>query len=194
VVAGCATGERPYFEESPTVVGTSTGDAAIDTVLDLLDTVGGATFTASYQATLKFGGIVSAATVTQNGARRSVTIGQVRFIDDGSSSRTCALDTSICESGVQAARVSDTGLTPEFAFGDMAKRLRRDAAARIGPSTASVDDIAGTTATCVEIALSGGTKQYCVLDDGAVARFRGADIDLDLISHLSSPDESLFTP
>jgi hypothetical protein len=194
LLAGCALGERPYFEESPTVVGTSTGDDAIDAVLDLLDGVGDATFTATYQVTLRFGGKVSAATITQVGTRRSVTIGQLRFVIDGVGNRTCALDTGVCEDGVQAARVSDTGLTPDFASGDMAKRLRRDATARIATSVVSQAEIAGQTATCVDVSVSGGTKQYCALADGAIARFVGADIDLQLISYLPSADETLFTP
>ncbi len=175
------------------MVGTTTGDPAIDAVLQLLDNVGSSQFTVSYQATLLFGGVVSAAQVTQLGARRSVTIGTVRFVNNGSSSRTCVLETGVCDDGIQAAAVSNTGLTPEFAFGDMAKRLRRDAAARIGPSVGSVEDIAGATATCVEVSVSGGSKQYCALADGAVARFRGADIELDLISHSPVVDETLFS-
>ena len=193
-LTACGLGERPYFEDSPTVVGSDTGDAAIDNVLDLLDTVGGSMFTASYQATLKFGGVQSTATVTQIGPRRSVTIGQVRFVVDNGSSRTCRLDTGVCDDGIQAEAVSDTGLTPEFAFGDMAKRLRRDAQAKIGPSVASVVEIAGIPATCVDVAVSGGTKQYCVLSDGAIARFRGADIELELLTHVPTSDETLFSP
>jgi hypothetical protein len=193
VLTACGLGERPFFEDTPTGVGTDTGDPAIDDVLRLIDNVGGSQFTGSYQATLLFGGAVSAAQVTQIGARRSVTIGQVRFVNDGSSSRTCVLDTGVCDDGIQAAAVSNTGLTPEFAFGDMAKRLRRDAAARIGPSVASVENIAGAPATCVEVSVSGGTKQYCALADGAVARFYGADIKLDLITHSPVVDETLFS-
>jgi hypothetical protein len=193
-LTACGLGERPYFEDSPTVVGTETGDAAIDAVLDLLDTVGGSMFTASYQATLKFGGVESSSTVTQIGPRRSVTIGQVRYVVDNGSSRTCRLDTGVCDDGIQAEAVSDTGLTPEFAFGDMAKRLRRDAQAKIGPSVASVVQIAGIPATCVDVVVSGGTKQYCVLSDGAIARFRGADIELELLTHVPTSDETLFAP
>ena len=178
----------------PTAVGTETGDPAIDAVLELFDGVGGSQFTASYQATLRFGGVVSAAQVTQLGPRRSVTIGGVRFVSDGGSNRTCVLATGVCEEGIRAAAVSDTGLTPEFAFGDMAKRLRRDAAARIGPSVASTETIAEESAVCVEVIVSGGSKQYCSLGDGAVARFRGADIELDMLTHDAAVDETLFSP
>jgi hypothetical protein len=193
VLTACGLGERPYFENSPTAVGTETGDPAIDAVLELLDAVGGAEFTGSYQSTLLFGGVVSAAQTTQVGPRRSVTIGKVRYLYDGGSSRTCVLDTGVCDDGIQAAAVSNTGLTPEFAFGDMAKRLRRDAVAKVGPSVASVEEIAGASATCVDVSVSGGTKQYCVLGDGAIARFLGADLELELISYSTSVDETLFS-
>jgi hypothetical protein len=192
-LTACGLGERPYFEDSPTVVGTETGDPAIDAVLDLLDTVGGSMFTATYQVTLRFGGKVSAASATQIGPRRSVTVNQVRFLTDNGSTRTCRLDTGICDDGIQAEAISDTGLTPEFAFGDMAKRLRRDAQARIGPSAASSQTIAGASATCVDVQVTGGVKQYCVLADGTIARFEGADIDLELRSYQPVADESLFS-
>jgi hypothetical protein len=194
VITACALGERPSFDDSPTVVGTATGDPAIDAVLDLLDSVGGATFTADFQSTLRFGGVVSSAKVTQVGPRRSVTIGKVRYVNDGGSTRTCVLDTGVCEDGTRAAAVSNTGLGPEFAFGDMAKRLRRDAQARIAPSTASTAEIAGQQATCVDVQVSGGTKQYCALGDGVVARFLGADVELVLQRYVPSPDETLFSP
>lgn len=194
MLTACALGERPYFDDSPTIVGTATGDTAIDAVLDRLDAVGGSMFTASYDSTLRYGGVESTAEVTQVGPRRSVTIGKVRYVNDGGSTRTCVLDTGVCEDGIQAAAVSNTGLTPEFVFGDMAKRLRRDAQARIAPSVASTTEIAGMQATCVDVQVSGGTKQYCVLDDGVIARFVGADVELELQRYLPSADETLFSP
>lgn len=193
VLTGCGLGERPFFEDTPTEVGASTGDLPIDAVLQLLDGVGGSQSTASYQSTLLFGGVVSAAQVAQVDDRTSVTIGQVRFVTEGGSSRTCVLDTGVCDEGIQAAAVSNTGLTPDFAFGDMAKRLRRDAVARIAPSIASVETIADQPATCVEVSVSGGTKQYCALADGTIARFRGADVVLELITYSPVPDETLFS-
>ncbi len=194
MLTACALGERPYFDDSPTIVGTATGDTAIDAVLDRLDAVGGSMFTASYDSTLRYGGVESTAEVTQVGPRRSVTIGKVRYVNDGGSTRTCVLDTGVCEDGIQAAAVSNTGLTPEFAFGDMAKRLRRDAQARIAPSVASTTEIAGVQATCVDVQVSGGSKQYCVLDDGVIARFVGADVELELQRYQPSADETLFSP
>jgi hypothetical protein len=99
-----------------------------------------------------------------------------------------------CTPVLNAAAVSDTGVTPEFVFGDIAKRLRRDANARIAPATVSTVEIAGQQATCVDVALSGGTKQYCALANGVLARFLGADVTVDLTSYQPTADTALFTP
>ena len=84
-----------------------------------------------------------------------------------------------CDSGIDASRVSDTGVTPDFVFGDMAKRLRRDGAARVGTPVASTRQIAGAAATCVDVPVTGGTKQYCAFDDGVLARYVGGDLTID---------------
>ena len=195
-VAGCMEGQRPSFEDSPTVEGTMTGDPAIDAVLTRLDAVSDSVFTAEFTVTLLFGGAVSSSTVSGDAAqtRQSVTIGNVRYISEATGRRTCALDTLICEPEIQAAAVSNTGLTPDFAFGDMAKRLRRDAVARIGTATASDIELAGRTSTCVDVPVSGGTKQYCVFDNGVIARFAGADLTVDALTITDVVDETLFTP
>lgn len=197
-VAGCSLGERPTLDTSPTAAGTMTGDAAIDAVLTLYDDVRSAVFTARYTAILNYGSKSSDVTVTQDGSdaanvRRSVTIGDVRYVTTPGSSSTCSVSTSQCSGGIDPARVSDTGVTPEFTFGDMAKRLRRDSTARIGPTTASTRDMPGGTATCVDIPVTGGTKQYCAFADGALARFVGADVTIDVTDYRSAVDESLFT-
>jgi hypothetical protein len=194
---GCALGQRPTLEATPTAVGTMTGDPAIDDVLVRMDEVSDSVFTAEYTALLAFGSTSSSVTVTQDGSappslRRSVTIGDVRYISTNDATSTCSVAATECSSGIDAARVSDTGVTPEFAFGDMAKRLRRDAIARIGNTTASTRDIAGTTATCVDVPVTGGTKQYCVFDSGVLARFVGGDVTIDATSYVQTVNESLF--
>ncbi len=194
LLAGCVTGERPTLGTAPTSKGTMTGDAAIDAVLTLFDTVGTATFTAEYTGVLLFGGTSTTATVSQDGGptRRSVTIGSVRFITDALGDRTCVVDTGVCNEGLQPAAVSNTGLTPEFAVGDMAKRLRRDATAKVGAATPSTRELAGRSATCVDLPLDGGTKEYCAFSNGALARFVGADITIDVVSISDTVDETQF--
>jgi hypothetical protein len=197
VATGCGLGQRPTIVATPTAVGAMTGDAAIDDILTRLDNEADAVFTASYTAVLAFGSTTSAVTVTQDGSeptvvRRSVTIGDVRYITTPDKTSTCSVVTAQCLSGIDASRVSDTGVTPDFAFGDMAKRLRRDAAARIGTAVASTRQVAGATATCVDLPVTGGTKQYCAFDDGALARYVGGDLTIDVDSYRRTVDDALF--
>jgi hypothetical protein len=194
-LTGCMVGERPSFEQAPTAVGTLTGDPNIDVVLGLLDAVDTAVFSATYQALLVFNGVQSSVTAAQaSSTQRSMTIGDVRYVTDQNGTRTCSVAASSCTPVLNAAAVSDTGVTPEFVFGDVAKRLRRDANARIGPSVASTREVAGEQATCVDVPLSGGTKQYCALSNGVLARFIGADVTVDMTSYQRIVDPTLFTP
>jgi hypothetical protein len=50
----------------------------------------------------------------------------------------------------------------------------------------------GGTVSCVDVPVTGGTKQYCVFDDGALARFVGADVTVDVTGYRPIVDESLF--
>jgi hypothetical protein len=192
---GCMVGERPSFEQAPTAAGALTGDPSIDSVLSLLDSVDSAVFSASYQALVVFNGVASSVTAAQaSSTQRSMTIGDVRYVTDQNGTRTCSVAAGSCTPVLNAAAVSDTGVTPEFVFGDVARRLRRDANARIGPSVASTREVAGEQATCVDVPLSGGTKQYCALPNGVLARFVGADVTVDMTSYQRIVDPTLFTP
>lgn len=197
VATGCGLGQRPTIVETPTAVGTMTGDPAIDDVLERFDSESGAVFTADYTAVLAFGSTASIVSVTQDGSepttiRRAVTIGDVRYISTLDNTSTCSVIEAACDSGIDPSRVSDTGVTPDFVFGDMAKRLRRDAAARVGTPVASTRQIAGATATCVDVPVTGGTKQYCVFDDGVLARYVGGDLTIDADGYSATVDESQF--
>jgi hypothetical protein len=197
-LSGCALGDRPSFDQAAldTAVGAMTGDPAIDAVLTRLDFVEKASFTAEYNAIVTFSGSSTSLTVVQAGdpTKRSVTIGTVRFLTDGAVVTTCITTTEVCTDGANAAAVSDTGVTPDLAFGAAAKRLRRDAAVKTGATTASTLDVDGLTATCVDVPVSGGTKEYCAFDNGVIARFVGGDVTVDLTHYTSEFDESLFTP
>jgi hypothetical protein len=195
LLAGCMTGQRPTLGDAPTSKGTMTGDPNIDAVLTLFDQAGTATFTAVYTAVLTFDGTTSEATVTQEGGpqQRAVTIGSVRFITDASGNRTCVIDTGVCDPELKPAAVSNTGLTPEFAVGDMAKRLRRDAAAKIGDTTPSTTTFADRSATCVDVPVTNGTKQYCAFANGVLARFVGGDVTIDVVSISDAADPTQFT-
>lgn len=194
VFASCMTGQRPTLGTAPTSKGTMTGDVNIDAVLSLFDAVGTATFTAEYTGVLTFDGTSTPAAVAQDGTpeQRSVTIGAVRFISDATGDRTCVVDTGVCEPALKPAAVSNTGLTPEFAVGDMAKRLRRDAAAKAGDTTPSTVTAAGREATCVDVPVTGGIKQYCAFTNGVLARFVGGDVTIDVVSITDTADPALF--
>jgi hypothetical protein len=197
ILAGCAVGKRPSFDAvaTDTAEGAMTGDVAIDAVLTRLDAVALAGFTADYTAVLSFGGTTSDVRAVQDhsAARRAVTIGGVRYLTDGQTTSTCVTATQVCTDTIDAAAVSDTGVTPDFAFGALAKRLRHDAAAKIGTATPSTVVVDGLTATCVDVPVTGGTKQYCVLDNGVITRFVGGDVTIDMVGYTSAVDATLFT-
>ena len=69
-----------------------------------------------------------------------MTIGDVRFLFDGSSMATCDLAAGTCSDTIDADCVSDTGLTPDFYATGAAARLRADAETRTGQTVAAVED------------------------------------------------------
>lgn len=74
----------------------------------------------------------------------------------------------------------------------MASRLRVDAERRIGDPVASEIEVAGETAVCVAVPVSGGTKTYCALESGVLARFDGSDLLIELTDYSDIPDEATF--
>lgn len=188
-------GERPYFAETPTAAGSMSGDPAIDAVLGRLDQVSSAVFTAGYRTVLVYNGTMSDMVAGQaDPTRRSTTVNDVRYVSEPTGSRTCTVSTGQCSPSIDAARISDTGVTPDFVFGDVAKRLRRDALSRIGPTVASTVAIAGQQATCVDVPVTGGVKVYCALDDGVLARLVSGDVTAELTAYQPSADPALFAP
>jgi hypothetical protein len=186
---GCITGERPTLAEGP----VATGDAAIDAVLSRLDAASASTFGADYDLLTRFGDLRTEATVAQDGpARRSVTVGAIRFLTDGATTATCDLDSGTCSDTIDAARISDTQQTPDFYAISAAARLRRDAGVRSGPTVSSTETIAGQPAACVVIPLAGAESTYCALDSGALARVDAADVLVELTSWSPTPDPEAF--
>ncbi len=191
-LSACATGPRPSFDaDEPNQ--TATGDPAIDAVLERLDQVGIEQFTADYTILTRLGGKESTATVVQaSDSRRSITINDIRFLDGTGTSATCNLTTDECEAVINDARVSDVQVTHDFYGSSFARRLRVDAGRRIGESRGYTDTIAGQPATCADVPVSGGTKVYCALDDGPLARYDGNDVVIELVTLSPTPDESTF--
>lgn len=197
VATSCFTGERPNFDDERSAPAVSTGNADIDSVLGLLDSVDDAEFTAKYAIETKFNTVSSRGIVVQAaGARRSITVDNddrsVRFIVDGNDERTCDLTTAECEASLNDARISDTQLPHTFYGPAFAQRLRADADRRIGDPEVYTKPIAGETAECVDIAVSGGTKTYCAVPSGALGEFIGADVTIELTDYSSEPDTTKF--
>lgn len=191
-VAGCMTGERPSFDSNQPAV-EPTGDAAVDAVLDRLDDVRVGQFTASYDILTRLGGLESTATVVQaDNSRRSITINDIRFLDGTGTSATCNLTTDECEAVLNDARVSNLQIGHSFYASSMARRLRVDAARSIAPATGYEMTFADQPGVCADVAVTGGTKIYCALDSGALAKYDGNDLLIELTAYSPTPDEALF--
>lgn len=195
LLTGCFTGERPHFNDDPFPTGAMTGDAAIDAVLVKLDTPVAGPATAGYSVLTKFGNITNSAAVVVDAGNRSVTIANVRYIETPTANSTCSADGSVpCAQGLDPSRVSDIGVTIDFYSTEAATRLRRDARAKIAPSTAHAETIAEQPATCVDVPLPGGTAVYCALDNGMVAKLDDGDVAVNLTSLTGTADAALFVP
>lgn len=192
-LAACATGPRPSFDADDPAE-QSTGDPAIDAVLERLDRVALEQFTADYTILTRLGGKDSTATVVQaDNSRRSITINDVRFLDGVGTATTCNLATAECEAVINDARVSDVQITHDFYGSSFARRLRVDAGRSLSPAVGYAETIGGASATCADVAVSGGTKVYCALDTGPLARYDGNDVVIELVGTSPTPDESKFT-
>jgi hypothetical protein len=193
LLSGCFTGPRPSVATEPFPRGSSSGDPSIDQVLIQLDANNDGPYTATYTVLTKFGNSTRPASVSVSAARRSVTVGDVRFITVSGSSQTCILGSSDpCSSTIDAARISDTQITPDFYAADAAKRLRRNAVDRIGTPISHIDQIAGQSATCVDVPLTGGTAVFCVLPNGPLARLDDGAVSINLTQYATAVDETLF--
>ena len=191
-LAGCFTGQRPSFEETqPSVV--PTGNPNIDAVLERLESVSTAVFTADYSILTKLGNVNSTARVVQSAPdRRSITINNVRFIYDGASVATCDLVTAECEATINDARVSDVSVTHEFYGKSFAQRLRVDASRRVGDPAGYSITQAGQQALCVDVPVTGGSNIYCALSNGVLARYDGNDLFIEMTTYSDFPDETAF--
>ncbi|MEP1123426.1 MAG: hypothetical protein ABJH68_05990 [Ilumatobacter sp.] len=196
-LTGCFTGQRPEFEDETGAPAASTGNADIDRVLGLLDSVDRSEFTVGYDIETKFNTVSSTGIVVQAvGQRRSITVENdertVRFIEDGGEELTCDLLVGECETSLNDARISDTQLSHTFYGPAFASRLRADADRRIGDPVAYTKNLAGQEAQCVDISVAGGTKTYCALATGPLAEFVGADVTIELTSYSPEPDSTKF--
>lgn len=196
LLTGCFTGKRGYFSDTETFPpGSSSGDPAIDAVLQRFDSATKGDATAAYNVLTKYGNVTTPALVALSPGKRSVTIGNTRYIQTETTAVTCTEDRSIpCVDGFDPQRISDTLVTVDFYAADTAKRLRRDAAAKLGPAIGHDDVIADQPATCVDVPLVGGTAVYCALANGLLAKLDDGDVAVTLTLYGDTVDASAFTP
>lgn len=193
LLTACVTGERPSFVDDPSAAGTPVGDAPVDAVLSRLENPAAQPVTADYTILTKATGGMSNATVAVDVDRRSITISNIRFLIEGSRTGTCSVDSGRCSNSIDDGRVSDIQVTHEFYGEASARRLRADAAQRIGATAPSAATIAGLAATCVSVPVSAnGAATYCVLDNGLLARMDNGDVLIDLTSLRDGVDERDF--
>jgi hypothetical protein len=197
-LTACFTGKRAHLTDdtTSTSAGTATtappvNDPAIQSVLSRLEVSNSDQFTATYTIITKFGSTPTAATVAQDGASRSITIGHVRYLTAGTG-ETCELTTAACETGLQDQRVSDVQVTHDFFSASPALRLRQDAATMVSAADPSTKQIADLTATCATVHFTQGDKTYCALDNGLLAQQDTPDLRIDLTSFTLGVDTSLF--
>ncbi len=112
--------------------GTPVGDASVDAVLSRLENPTTQPFTADYTIVTKATGGTSNATVAVDVDRRSITISNIRFLIEGSRTGTCNTNSGRCTNSIDDGRVSDIQVTHQFYGEAAARRLRTDAARKIG--------------------------------------------------------------
>jgi hypothetical protein len=194
LLGGCLTGSRPTLADEP----LTTGDPAVDLLVNALDSGPQGAFTAEYTITNNYGPIIRPATVAHSDdERRSVTIGDVRFLFGAGPISTCSpsgANSFDCVDTVNDAAVSDLQVTHQFYDRSASMRLLADTSRRIGPLDTYTAVIANHEVDCLSIPVSGGTKVYCVSPLGILASYQGPDVLIEMTSLSNEADERLFVP
>lgn len=186
--SGCMTGNRPTLAEA-----TATGNADVDDVLTRVGQLSAARYSAHYDVLVRYGDVTTAVSASQSeGDRRSLTIGDVRYVIHGQVTKTCTLSTGACVGSIDPTRVSDVQMTPDFFGTSLAARIRLDVSRAAGQPTVSTEEIQGQQATCVAIPVAGGATTYCVLDNGVLARLDSPDLVVTMTSYSAEIDETLY--
>ena len=185
---GCITGQRPALVSVPVV-----DDAAAQVVLERLGRASAVPFTATYDIIPSTTGETTKATVRQLDDQRRVTIGNVDYLIDSGSGRTCRLDDGGCVDRLDDALVSNLNVTHRFWSDGIADRLTIDAARRVGFSEGHTETIADRPAACADVPVLGGVVVYCALDAGILARYFNADVSIELTSFTNDVDVADLT-
>ncbi len=195
-LSGCVTGPRPSLGERLPLggeAGTPVGNKDVDAVLTRLEAADTNSFTVSYDILRRLGNVATKATVVQSGSDSAVTIGDVSFYR-GDSEQTCTVSTSVCEDGVQEARISDTGVSSEFYAMAPSKALRVTYARSGGTPAASTKTIADQPAQCVTIPVGTGAETYCAVETGAIALWDTADKLVTMTAYADDVDQTKLQP
>jgi hypothetical protein len=192
VLTGCFTGKRGHLEASAVTTVVPLTDPAIQAVVAKFESANAGQYTAKYSVIVKYGNRTTSATVAQTDpAAQSITVGHVLFLTAGGG-QTCELSTAACVTGLQDQQISDTQLPHNFFSSSPALKLRQDANTMVTAATASMKQIAGQNATCVDVHFAAGNKTYCALDNGLLAEQDTPDVRIDLTSYTTGADPALF--
>jgi len=199
LAGSCAVGERPTLASTPNLggaPGTPVGDAGVDRVLGLLESVPAAAppaFTAGYAVTRRLGPLKAPAQVVRDGDRVSVTIGDIRYLT-GPVLQTCTVSTGRCEAGLDKQRTSDITVWENFYASAPATALRSAYVRKSGAPTPSQQTVAGQPAECVDVPVGPGRERYCALVTGPVAVWDTADKQVLLTTYAATADPAAFEP
>lgn len=187
-------GLRPTFGAGdPFAPGTATGDPNATTILDVLDATIAGPLHAEYDILTKYGNTTTTGSVSIDGQRRNVVIGNVRYLTTDTATWTCSADGSVpCVSGIDPTRVSNVGVTSEFFATDIARRVRRDEQAKVGPTTLAKATYAGQSADCLSVPLGRGTTRYCILASGVIAFVDAGDVRITITAYSPTVDQHAF--
>ena len=186
--SGCMTGDRPTVAQE-----TSTGFAALDDLIDRIGDLGEARYSAHYDVLVRYGNTTTTASASQSADdRRSLTIGDVRYVSHAQIAKTCTVSTGVCIPEIDPSRVSDVMMTPDFFGTSLVHRIELDATRMIADPTVSTEDIDGGQATCVAIPIPGATTTYCVLENGVLSRLDAPDLIVTMTGYSDEVDELLY--
>lgn len=200
LAAGCSSGSRSSPVTATTAApgtalggaaGTPSGNAAVDAVLQKLEMSRRPPFTATYGITRKLGPLSTAATVVHDGTATAITVGDVRFLP-GDDPVTCSLSQQTCEPGLRDARISDYSVASGFYAAAPARALRVAYSRSSADPAGSTQTVGGAAATCVVVPIGGGSETYCATDQGVVARWDTAAIEVELEAIQASADPAAF--
>jgi hypothetical protein len=182
------TGDRPTLAQE-----TSTGYPAVDDLIDRIGDLGETRYTAHYDVLVRYGDVSTTASASQsNEDRRSLTVGDVRYVTHATIAKTCTVSTATCVPQIDPTRVSDVMMTPDFFGTSLSARVELDAVRAIAEPVVSLEETDGGTATCVAISITDATTTYCVLDNGVLSRMDGPDLVVTMTSYSDEVDELLY--